>query len=35
LVEFWGVDKGIKLTNGNIGGTEKIETLPLYMAMFL
>ena len=35
LVDFWGVEKGIKLTSGNIGATDKIETLPLYMAMFL
>jgi len=35
LVGFWGVDKGIKLTGGNLGMAGKIETLPLYMAMFL
>ena len=35
LVGFWGVAKGIKLTSGNVGVAGKIETLPLYMAMFL
>ena len=35
LVGFWGVSKGIKLTSGNVGVAGKIETLPLYMAMFL
>lgn len=35
LVGFWGVDKGVKLTGGNLGVAGKIETLPLYMAMFL
>ena len=35
LVSFWRVDKGIKLTSGNVGVAGKIETLPLYMAMFL
>ena len=35
LVGFWGVDKGIKLTTGNLNIVGKIETLPLYMAMFL
>jgi len=35
LVGFWGVDSGIKLTSGNLGVAGKIETLPLYMAMFL
>lgn len=35
LVGFWGVDKGIKLTSGNLGVAGKIETLPLYMSMYL
>ncbi|MDR2600687.1 MAG: DUF4143 domain-containing protein [Oscillospiraceae bacterium] len=35
LVNFWGLNKGIKLTKGNISISDKIETLPLYMAMFL
>jgi len=35
LVGFWGVEKGIKLTNGNLGVSDKIETLPLYMALYL
>ena len=35
LVGFWGLDKGIKLTTGNSGISGKIESLPLYMAMYL
>lgn len=35
LVGFWGIDKGIKLTTGNLGVAGKIETLPLYMSMYL
>ena len=35
LLGFWGLDKGIKLTSANIGTSGKIESLPLYMAMFL
>ncbi|MCL2866077.1 MAG: AAA family ATPase [Lachnospiraceae bacterium] len=35
LVEYWGVKKGIKLISGNVGVSGKIETLPLYMAMYL
>ena len=35
LVGFWGVKKGIKLTIGNLNIVDRIEILPLYMAMFL
>jgi len=35
LVNFWELEKGIKLTTGNVGISGKIETLPIYMAMFL
>ena len=35
FVNFWGVEKGIKLISGNLGVAGKIESLPLYMAMFL
>jgi len=35
LVSFWGLEKGIKLTSGNLGVAGKIESLPLYMAMYL
>ena len=35
LVGFWGIKKGIKLTSGNVGVTGRIETLPLYMAVYL
>lgn len=31
----WNVKKAIKLSAKNIGGTEKIDSHPLYMAMFL
>ena len=35
LIEKYGVKSGIKLSAKNIGTSGKIETLPLYMAMFL
>lgn len=35
IIEFWGVKHGIKLSSKNIGGTEKVDSYPLYMAMFL
>jgi len=35
LTSFWGLNKGIKLTKGNLRITNKIEILPLYMAMYL
>jgi hypothetical protein len=31
----YGVKHGIKLSVKNVGGTETIDSLPLYMAMFL
>jgi predicted AAA+ superfamily ATPase len=35
LVGFWGVERGIKLTSGNTAVAGKVETLPLYMAIYL
>jgi len=35
LIGHYGVEKGIKLSAKNIACTEKINSLPLYMAMFL
>ena len=35
IIENWGVKHGIKLSSKNIGGTENIDSYPLYMAMFL
>ena len=31
----WNIKKAIRLSAKNIGGTEKIDSHPLYMAMFL
>lgn len=31
----WNIEKAIRLSSRNIGGTEKIDSYPLYMAMFL
>ena len=35
IIENWGVEHGIKLSTKNVGETEKIDSYPLYMAMFL
>jgi len=35
IIENYGVNNGIKLSAKNVGGTETIESYPLYMAMFL
>ncbi|MCL2427556.1 MAG: AAA family ATPase [Oscillospiraceae bacterium] len=35
LIGHYGVEKGIKLSAKNIGGKDRVESLPLYMAMFL
>jgi len=35
VIEKHGVKHGIKLSTKNVGGTEKFDSLPLYMAMFL
>ena len=35
LVGHWGASKGIKLTYGNVSIDGKIDTLPIYMVMFL
>lgn len=31
----WNVKKAVRLSSKNVGGTEKIDSYPLYMAMFL
>ncbi|GHU83442.1 ATPase AAA [Clostridia bacterium] len=35
VIEAYGVKHGIKLSAKNVGGTEQVDSLPLYMAMFL
>ena len=35
IIQNWGVEHGIKLSSKNIGGSEKIDCYPLYMAIFL
>ena len=35
IIENWNVKHGIKLSSKNIGGTEHVDSYPLYMAMFL
>jgi hypothetical protein len=35
VMENHGVERGIKLSSKNVGGTETVESYPLYMAMFL
>lgn len=35
VIEKWNVQHGIKLSTKNIGGTDKIDSYPLYMAIFL
>ena len=35
IIENWGVKHGIKLSTKNVGETEKVNSYPLYMAMFL
>lgn len=35
MIQNYGVMHGIKLTAGNVAGNETVESLPLYMAMFL
>jgi hypothetical protein len=35
VIAKYGVKHGIKLSTKNVGGTEDIDSLPLYMAMFL
>ncbi len=35
IIQNWGVEHGIKLSTKNVGGTDKIDNYPLYMAMFL
>lgn len=35
IIENWNIKHGIKLSSKNIGGTEQVDSFPLYMAMFL
>lgn len=35
VISKYGVRHGIKLSAKNVGGTEKFDSFPLYMAMFL
>ena len=35
IIEKYGVKHGIKLSAKNVGGTEYVDSYPLYMAMFL
>ena len=35
IIENYGVPHGIKLSAKNVGGTDRIDSIPLYMAMFL
>lgn len=34
-IENWNVQHGIKLSTKNVGGTNQVDSLPLYMAMFI
>lgn len=34
-IENWNVKHGIKLSTKNVGGTNEVDSIPLYMAMFL
>ena len=35
MIDNWKVEQGIKLSSKNIGISDKIISLPIYMAMFL
>lgn len=35
VIENWNVKHGIKLSTKNVGGTNQVDSYPLYMAMFL
>ena len=35
VIENYGVKQGVKLSSKNVGGTDAIDSYPLYMAMFL
>ena len=35
IIENYGVKHGIKISAKNVGSTETIDSIPLYMAMFL
>ena len=34
-IQNWNVKHGIKLSTKNVGGTDQVDSFPLYMAMFL
>ncbi|GAB1475637.1 AAA family ATPase [Bacillota bacterium] len=35
IIERYGVKQGVRLSSKNVGGTDQVESYPLYMAMFL
>lgn len=35
MIQNYGVEHGIKLSSKNVAGNDKVESFPLYMAMFL
>ena len=35
VIENWNVKHGIKLSTKNVGGTNEVDSIPLYMAIFL
>ena len=35
IIENWNVKYGIKLSSKNVGGTDTVDSYPIYMAMFL
>lgn len=35
MIQNYGVMHGIRLAAGNVAGNDTVESLPLYMAMFL
>ncbi|MBO5004639.1 MAG: ATP-binding protein [Clostridia bacterium] len=35
IINNWNVEQGIRLSSKNLGGTDKIDSYPLYMAIFL
>jgi hypothetical protein len=35
IIKNYGVEHGIKLSSNNVGVSEKVDSFPLYMAVFL
>ena len=35
IIDKWGVKKGFKLSSKNIGISDNVISIPLYMAIFL